>query len=244
MSSRPRGPALYELARDRAEPPPAGAYPPPPPPSSTTPAPSIWPAAASRSIRIPVGYLFLAVAAVIASLIGGYTFGFSKGEASERAARLQTEPPLSAPSLSPSEPADPVAALPTPSNRPANPQSQPQKPASQPPQQIDPHRPATASSGDPRSPGLNYFIIARLSPPDAQKAADYLSANGVAASVVPSDNLNFRHVVANRGFSASELRGPEYQKLLADIKRVGRAFKKATSSPTDFADAYPSKFNP
>jgi len=255
MSPRPRGPALYELVRDREEPPPARAVPTPEPRPSTpipaTPAPSVWPAVASRSIRIPAGYMFLALAGLIAAALTAYTLGFSRGKSSERADRIQAEPPISAPFDTPTEPS---SALPSPgaSRQPttsAQPQRTPNQPANTPantPNTIDPHKPATstASSSDPRTPGLNYFIIARLSPPDAQKAADYLSSNGVAASVVPSDNLNFRHVVSNRGFSPSELRGPEYQKLLADIKRVGRAFKKATSSPTDFADAYPSKFNP
>lgn len=189
--------------------------------------------------------MFLAIAALIAATIGAYALGFSSGKSTERAERIQSEPPITAPFTNPSEPNTPLQAH-TDTRQPAS--SQPQRPANTPPStpnpSIDPHRPATSSSGDPRSPGLNYFIIARLSPPDAEKAADYLSSNGVAASVVPSDNLNFRHVVANRGFSASELRGPDYQKLLSDIKRIGRAFKKATSSPTDFADAYPSKFNP
>ncbi len=246
MSHRPRGPALYELVREREEAPPVRANPLPPaatPPAPIPSAPATWPAVASRSIRIPVGYLFLAVAALIAASLSAYTLGFSRGKSTERADRLQSEPPISAPFSNPSEPTqtnEPLSAAAN--NRQSSPQTQPQRPAATPPPPIDPHRPA--SSGDPRSPGQNYFIIARLSPPDAQKAAEYLSSNGVAASVVPSDNLNFRHVVANRGFSASELRGPEYQKLLSDIKRVGRAFKKATSSPTDFADAYPSKFNP
>lgn len=248
MSPRPRGPALYELARERDDAPPvrsAATPPSTPPPVNPIPAPSAWPAAASRSIRLPVGYIFLALAALIALALAAYTLGFSRGKSAERADRLQTEPPISAPFNTPSEPAEPTSALPTPaSQRNATPQSQPQRPPVTPPNSVDPHRPASGSTGDVRSPGLNYFIIARLSPPDAQKAAEYLSSNGVAASVVPSDNLNFRHVVANRGFSASELRGPEYQKLLADIKRVGRAFKKATSSPTDFADAYPSKYTP
>ncbi len=242
MSPR-RGPALYELIRDkprvRVQ---AGSSPAesPRPEPVLEPAPAVGGsmfAGAGRSIRVPMGYVFLAVAVGIALLFIGYFVGHSRAAAEFRAERraqsadLLTEPVT-----------DPLAErggqLPDPGIRQAPGNSRPTggaRPAGQ----------ASAVVGsDPRVSGLNYFICARLREEEAIRAAEFLSANGVAAAVTPADNARLRLVIASRGFTRDEIRGAEATALRARITSLGRIFKDQHKGPTNFHDVYPEKYQP
>ena len=250
MSPPRRGPALYELIRDkpRVRVPVDGERPvrdsaPPPIPSG----PSQIIASAGRSIRVPVGYVFLAVAAGIALLFAGYFVGHSRANAKALADRRAQSAALLDDSV-----ADPLAALgsqvspgggqPTPNPRqggaptPSRPTTTANRPGA---------GQASAAVGlDPRAPGLNYYICARLREEEAVRAAEFLSANGVAAAVTPADNPTLRLVVATRGFTREEMRGGEASALRSRISSLGRIYKEQHKGPTDFHDVYPEKHQP
>lgn len=251
MSPPRRGPALYELIRDKprvrvavdGERPARDAA---PPPLAPGPAPML--ASAGRSIRVPVGYVFLAVAAGIALLFAGYFVGHSRANAKALAERRAQSAALLDDSV-----ADPLTALgsrvsPGGSQPAVNPPKQATTPALSRPAGTQTRTGAGQASAavglDPRAPGLNYYICARLREEEAVRAAEFLSANGVAAAVTPADNPTLRLVVATRGFTREEMRGGEASALRSRISSLGRIYKEQHKGPTDFHDVYPEKYQP
>ncbi len=261
MGLRRKGPALIELVQGRdvarsapishvptapisprpaPRPMPEGrpAPAPPPPPSLDAAPGSLFPAAGS-SIRVPVGYLFLALALAFALVIAGYFAGYARRGAIEKARDATSQAPIPGPED------DPL-------NRPlANPPETAAKPAGQAQANTATKKTPVSPSGaarpsdDPRTPGLNYFILAdRISPEEAQKAADFLNSRGVAATVTFSNNAKFRRVVATRGFAGADVNGPEATRLKADAARIGSVYKTQERGPVDFAKPYPEKFQP
>lgn len=275
MGVRRRGPALIELVRGarmdaptppaRIDPPttraPAAPPRPPPPPPASRPAPSPSPApheepgwpTAGDSIRVPVGYIFLAVGAIIGVFIIAYFIGFSRGEVREKTRLAAAEPPLPSPDLDPLN--RPLANQPTDTR--AAPGSQTRAPDGKSTSKTQgsnatgagggaktPERPAQLP-GDPRTPGLNYFILAdRIHEDEAQKAADFLTSHNLAAAVVHSNNARFRRVIATRGFPGSEVSGADAQKLRQEAARIGQLYKSQQQGQVDFAKVYPEKFQP
>lgn len=246
MSPPRRGPALYELIRDkpRVRVPVDGDRPArePSAPVVGGGAPQVF-SGAGRSIRVPMGYVFLAVAAGIALLFLGFFIGHSRANSKAMEERRAQSAALLEDSV-----ADPLAEL---GSR-VNPQSG--QPSANPP--VRPSgsgTPAGASNAgrasaavglDPRAPGLNYFICARLRESEAVRAAEFLSANGVAAAVTPADNPSLRLVVATRGFTREEMRGGEATGLRSRITSLGRIYKDQHKGPTNFHDVYPEKYQP
>lgn len=265
MARKRRGPTLLELIR---EPPPGGSFRVSPggaPSRSVAPSdpgggPGWWQMGA-RTVRLPVGYLFVAAGVALALTVVGYFIGYKRAEQDARAQRAREGQALVDSSLDPlnggigsgaplaQTQSTPVTGAPAPGG---TRQSQPQQqPAGQPPQQ--PRQPsggqappATRPSDlerDPRVAGMNYLIIARLGPDEARKAAAYLQANGVDVAVIPTNSERFREVIATRGFAAGEVTGPERQRLESRIKELGRLYRLQERGPTDFSDMYPKRFS-
>ncbi|MBL0920841.1 MAG: hypothetical protein IBJ10_01795 [Phycisphaerales bacterium] len=258
MSPPKRGPALYELIRDKprvrvsvdSERP--TREPAPMPMSGAGSGGSVF-AAAGRSIRVPMGYVFLVVAAVIAMLFGAYSVGHSRASAKALADRraqsaaLLDEPAVADPLAQLGARVNPAGANPAPTQtRTAAPA--PTTQAQRPPAGPGPNQRAGTAAAtvgrDPRVAGLNYFICARLREEEAVRAAEFLSANGVAAAVTPADNASLRLVVATRGFSRDEMKGGEASALRSRITSLGRIYKSQHKGPTDFHDVYPEKHQP
>lgn len=230
-----------------------------------------------RTLRVPLGWVFVAAALLVGLCWLAYEGGFRRGSSSEREKRIVAQGPIVGPEQDPlnARPAAPkpieaqskppaagtLPGSPSGGNQPAaagkpggtaKPQTGgPTKPLPSPgassatqaaPTQTAPQPFVTGA--DPRTAGMNYFVLARLPQDEAEKAAAYLSKNGVAAAVVPSDNPKFQHVITTRGFVGSDLNGPEASRLKSEIRRIGRAFKAETKGPTDFADLYPRKHTP
>ncbi len=237
---------MYELIRDkpRVRVPVDGDRPArePSAPVAGAGAPQIF-SGAGRSIRVPMGYVFLAVAAGIALLFVGFFIGHSRANSKALADRRAQSAALLEDSV-----ADPLAELGSRVNPQANqpPVNSPVRPAGggSPTTQPDAGRASAAVGLDPRAPGLNYFICARLREPEAIRAAEFLSANGVAAAVTPADNPTLRLVVATRGFTREEMRGGEAAGLRARITSLGRIYKDQQKGPTNFHDVYPEKYQP
>lgn len=202
---------------------------------------SFW-ASPSRTLRIPLGFVFVAAALVIALVIGAHAIGYHRGAEKERteAFRRAFGEPI---------PVDPLAQ-----------QAGPERvgggggggQAVQPSPATDGGGQATqggrqparsaANPGDPRTLGLNYFHVARVDEGEAERIAAFLNANGVAAAVVPSNNPRLRIVVATRGFPRGEVFGPEANALKSKIQRVGRLYKAQQNGSTDFSDVYAVRY--
>lgn len=261
MGLRRKGPALIELVqgRDVARSAPVSHVPTAPVASRPAPRPmpearsapaapvaeaspaSLFPAAGS-SVRVPVGYLFLALALGFALVIAGYFAGYARRGAIEKARDATSQAPIPGPEDDPlnrplANPPETLGVKPvagTQANAGAGARKQAVNPSG-----------AAPPSDDPRTAGLNYFVLAdRISPEEAQKAADFLSSRGVAAAVVFSNNAKFRRVIATRGFPGAEVNGPDASRLKADAARIGGLYKTQERGPVDFAKPYPEKFQP
>jgi hypothetical protein len=204
----------------------------------------------ARTVRIPIGYVIVAGGLALALAVVAYLIGYSRAEAnaeSERRRVLQTE-------------LDMVDPLNAPSGTLANPQTTqnaptggaaPTQTTTRPPQANQPgatqtpptgaQRQAGALERDPRVPGLNYWVIARLGPDEARRAAAYLQASGVDVAVVETNSDKFREVIASTGFEG--LSSPEAARLKSRILELGRLYRVQEKGPTDFSDMYARKFS-
>ena len=200
------------------------------------------PATLNQSIRLPLGYIFVACAAVILLLVIAYSVGYARGNNASKAEKAgflnnsnSTESTESTTSnnTTTSPPMDNQAASTTSHNN-ANPDlSKGNRNLSNP-------TPTTDRTTDTRRKGLNYIFVERFSPEEADQVADYLAGQGIDAMVLPANN-RLRQVVLRQGFEgwSSNRQG---QALLAKIKALGREWKSQHGGTKNFDQAYGNKF--
>ncbi len=201
-----------------------------------------------QAIRIPVGYLFGAIAIFLIGSFFAYSLGWTrseqKGKAEEVARESLSTPPLTDPLTMPVN-TDLVRVAPPRANQRVTIDVTEPVPTS--------GRGSSLSTGeailvddpseDPRIDGMNYFVVATLPKAEAERAAAFLARNGVPAArlgAVPGRKLH--PVVALRGFEPGSLKEPEAQQYRALIQRLGRDYKRDEKGPVDFSDLWLQKF--
>lgn len=203
-----------------------------------------------RSIRLPVGYLFFAIAGVIALIIGGYMLGYSQRDrlAEQERMRYLTSG-TSDPITNGGAIADPLAGnrATTPrgsssdTRRPTNPAAQTGLQTGSPLANVWFVREGVT---DPRERGRNYFILATNYPwNEAEKAALFLGRNGVPAVVYPSRRADRWNLSTRQGFEGGSFREAEAQALVSRIKAIGKDYRATERGATDFDDLYPARFD-
>lgn len=267
MARKRRGPTLLELIR---EPPPGGAFrmhsggahvngdssaAPGPTASPRGFAPSSgglsWWQMGARTLRIPVGYVIVAAGLALALAVVGYLVGYSRavaGVKAERAREMQAQLQMVDPLNSPAQTAIPAGNIEQaqrppaqqPEQRQAPPPASPQQQASRPPSNAG--VPPADLERDPRVAGLNYWVVARLGPDEARRAASFLLANGVRAAVVETNTDRFREVIVSEGFEGSP-NAPQPAAIKARVLELGRLYRVQEKGPTDFSDMYARKFS-
>ncbi|MGP1311030.1 MAG: hypothetical protein ACTS27_12610, partial [Phycisphaerales bacterium] len=181
-----------------------------------------------------------------------YLIGYGRAEAhaeAERARTIQAQLDMVDPLNAPGEPAGSQAAPVTTATRPptggqqaANrPAQQPQTGSGGGSATNQPRQPAVTTA-DPRVPGMNYWVVARLGPDEARRAGAFLMANGVDVAVLESNSERFREVIAATGFEGSGT-SPEAARLKARILELGRLYRVSEKGPTDFSDMYARKYS-
>jgi hypothetical protein len=200
-----------------------------------------------RIVRLPVGYLFLAGALVVVLIVGGYLIGYRRADSALRdrersLAQRELESAVQDPLLD-EAPLNPDL-LPSAgrSGTPTGATNQPRQPAASTEPAASPV-PSTAPGADQRTPGLNYFIVARDLPDEAERAAAFLRDNGVPAAVVPSSSTGLRLVVALQGFTGEQMRAGEHNALKVRLQSLGRIWKRDEGGTTDWDDTYPAKYS-
>lgn len=227
-----------------------------------------------RTMRVPVGYIFLAAAALLTATLASYMFGFRRGGvARERelvalradaAVRGPAKDPLLAdqnaqrPPVAPTntraggeidaaEAASALGPLVAGTTAPNAPSSA--EPASKPAASRDPLV-IEDSTRVPLAAGLNYYIIDRLRPDEALAAARYLRLHGVEAAVFstrilfPGDSSSLRLVVALKGFAPGEVSSPESKTYASRIREIGRRWRAEENGVSDFSTMYAAKYQP
>jgi hypothetical protein len=271
MARKPTQPALYELLRPKGHVralPPAPSHAPPPsqPPADLGGFVAGGPAGPGRNVKIPVGYVYMAIAVVLFVVVLAYVYGFASGERSAKdkldqrrieelaqQAALPKVDPLKAGETPPSirsegreehrEPArDGGGARPqrgTPAGDRRGETAPPATPPAHPEQDLGP-----APGTDPRVPGLNYFVLAHTSTVGGQRIVEFCRRHGLDAHLVPDNNGSLRVVIVTPGFASGDRKSPEIAALESRIRAVGIKFRDAGSNNRDFGDAYPMKFKP
>jgi len=219
-----------------------------------------------RVIRVPVGYLIVALLLILSLAITGYIVGYKKRDRDlQRQAELAlarqfdgvTDPlALSTPPTGlPPSPRPPQLPQSTNATTPTTPTT-PANPANRSNQTINaPNTPNTTlpKSGrvflvrqpadDPRQVGRNYLVVAQLAMAEAERAANFLAAKGLEIAVVSVDNRSSTaFVVVVQGFGPGEWYGPDGKRLERDVQALGREYKRDDKGPVDFSDAWWQKF--
>jgi len=207
-----------------------------------------------RSVRLPMGFVVLAVVAVAVLLSLSWLLGRGAGADEARRdfhtsgqARVQTDPlrsngampvtsdsatveaaPAATENLTPTPPplTDVVNSDPVPAGTVeiAAPDAAPQ---------------TALSDGDPRVPGLYYWVLATTTPAGATRTATFCRENGLDARVILGQNTRLARVIVLPGLKSDRLSDPTTRALADQIERVGRLWKQHDGH-TSFEDKYTS----
>jgi len=253
-SPRRKGPALYELLGSRPINKPGGSR--APVEDSLEPEEdSAFGIKPGRSIRLPVGYLFFAIAGVIALIIAGYMFGYHQRDrvAEQERMRMLTgeNPDSGAPQGS--SIADPLNQSSGSRGGTNAGEQRSQSGSGSTPRNQSGSRTGSSLNNvwfvrdgvaDPRERGRNYFMLATNYPWDeAERAALFLGRNGVGTVVYPSNRSDRWNLSTRQGFEGGTFRDAEAQALVDEIKRLGRQYRSDERGATDFDDLYPALYN-
>jgi hypothetical protein len=237
----PRTP-LYEVLarhRERASRPAEGAAPPRDERASEHPS-------TARTIRVPLGYVFLAAAGVIILIAVAYMIGHERGEQVARAVFEQEILDATRMANSGSVVRDPLAEGSEPMEGDEATVPGGGEPAES-PAADEVAAPADGARGwgpinsDPRQPGLNYRVLATTRPDGARRLAAYCRENGLEAYVVGDDNSRLRQVIVLPGFErlpTPSNPNPLAERLVRTVERIGERWKAEHRGESDLKDAY------
>lgn len=204
---------------------------------------------AAGTVRVPVNAIYLAIAALVAMIVLSFAVGsvLSKREAEQAALRQVPQPLIVEPaeggdegSLGAALPVDPTPARPsTPPPSPAN--------ARRPSADASCLLPGGWTSGDPRTPGLNYLLLATLNQTESEDAVAFLAANGLEtfALRVETQALKGNNSGPARPYRLYVLKGitsEEYSRRMtartnieAEVARLGPKWQKERRGSSNFA---------
>lgn len=252
MSRRRDTPALYELiAGERRGS--LGAHGPlpgrDPSPVSASPPPDISPAHSlgdvggpQRSVRMPMGFVAVAVGVGVVLIVLAYAVGHSIGAkrtleetqrrptpdrdyASDPQSPLQ-DPGRESDSLSDQRPLRNESENPSPAG--LGGESNRQSPAADPPK--------PGRNEDTRVAGLNYLIIEQFDRTEADKVSDFLIGQGIDVMVLPAKNPGLYQVIARRGIEGPA--GDEREEFERRVVRLGKDWKSKHGGSKNFDQCY------
>ncbi len=235
---KPTHTALYELMGRRD-----GAERPPKPTGEEQPRHS-WRSSAGRTIRVPVGYLWLAGAGGLVLLIGAFSTGYLRGQ-HEATATLEREwlatrqPTLAVPppEIDTGDPPVRTEASPGIETRAVTDLSE------------QAHRRAQAPAAgpglilsDPRQEGINYFILIHTHRKNAEDLAVFFRQEGVEAYAVPdANNRSLYRVLALPGYARGQRASEPVRALEQRIIDATRKWKLQRNA-RDELGYYPERF--
>ena len=264
MGRNKRGPALYELIRDRSRPesraPVEHAAPTRSTPTETDDdvrAPA-W-LSPGRTVRVPMGYFFFAIGLVLIVGWGGYAIGYRHAERTWEANRKRD----AAAQLN--ELRDPILDAPLNTGL-ITPNEQSDQNTNDVERETDPPKPTPAPAtlanrqlssgvylveeiggpGEPRTRGMNYYqLMSSPNREEVMRAAEFLVDNGIEVAMITVRRNNSRPsytIQALKPFPGSTLRGAEASRYMDQLKQLGRVYKKDHRG-VDFESTLAVKFN-
>lgn len=244
MARKPRRPALYELIHQKlglvvsSPSRRTDVYDGPPAESSES-----W-LSPGRSVRIPVGFLFLAGAGVIAVGIISFMIGHRAGgrameaQYADRFGGMPMMTPVRDPLTEGADQEEPGgyadgdlrSTVERAEEAATVPVTEPPAPVV-----IDQRQWGPVES-DPRQEDLHYFILATTRTEGARRLAEFCRVNGLEAYVVPSNNSRLRCVTVLPGFETKS--GPQVRRMREQIHRIGAMWKARYPVESDLRDAF------
>ncbi len=212
-----------------------------------------------RTVRMPVGFFFIGVAAVIAAAVGGYTLGYmKKGQeisAEERRQAAAEAALLREPSGFGGVNPDLLGG--------AEDRSADRQRATQPRTQTPPRtRPETAptqqeariegpagliivggGTPDPRESGKNYAILSSVGWDRALALGEFLASQGLEVAVLPAHNGRLHPVVSLGGLTREEYRSSSREQHERLLKRLGREWAASGTGRKDFEGLYWARYD-
>jgi hypothetical protein len=203
-----------------------------------------------RTIRLPVGYVFIAAAVVIfigvASYLFGYKIGRERGQTEQAQLLARYGSPVAEDPLNLVNGTDPNpqrSSVPVTREDGRTGTGQPAGEADGTAPDGDTPDEATSTSNNTprRERGLNYWIVASYPRDAAQRLADFLQSQGVASEVVPVDNATSQ-VWALPGFSRELLRSSQARDFEQRLRRLGRVWMNEHRGGDDLGSMYLKKY--
>ena len=207
-----------------------------------------------RTLRIPVGFLFVTAGVLILLLATAYGIGFNRGEHAGRQLRAQDQQDVlqrQSRMNAVSEVAEPGGALaPASSVQPASAQSASTAdsvtaPAPTPtpvPVRATPSETFAPSLEESRKIGLNYYVIDHPSQQKVDQLITFCLENGLQARRTTTRGGGAK-VYVLPGFEPGGSRDPEIIRLLDRIREVGILWKRlAPRQNSDFSTRYAEKY--
>lgn len=213
------------------------------------------------TLSIPRFYTMIAVALVliVGAWAGGYRIGYTDGR-DEMSQFVRTDQPVVSPQSDPTGSSRPDPATTRPADRgtaPATNQANNQQPtnpsASRTLDAI--MTPTGFRPDDPRTPGMNYLMLATLPTVQASEAISFMRANGVTIIGVPqldsgrgSANNPSRYTLYSLGlaipgnrWSAMSNQRAEHQQMIAEL---GKRWQREQQGGSDFSQPLWEKYEP
>ncbi len=258
---RKKGPALYELIRDRhrAESYTAPAPGPGPEPDSDSDVRVAHWLSPGRTVRVPMGYFFFGVGLLLIVAWGAYAIGFHRAETiGEQRLQEQASDQFNDQF---NNVRDPLSDLPRNPDLLNNDRGQTEQNASKtnetreqtPPPRTNNRELRTGLhlvedpglAGDPREEGMNYYQLMTSSNHDeVVRAAEFLNDNGLTVAVarVRSNNSRPNYVLqVIKPFPGTPERSAEGRQFKEQLQQLGRTYRRDHSG-VDFDSLYPVKF--
>ena len=194
-----------------------------------------------RVVRLPVGYIFLALGFVALVIAAAFVLGHARGESAARARFEREFTAAPGPGASLRDPLrGPEAGAPV--VAPNTPGATRTDADIAPPAAVDP-RGWGRIDADRRVAGRAYFVLAETTPGGAGRLAEFCRAEGLETYVIAGENASLRRVVAFPGFDPDERASEAAQALRARIHAIGDRWKRAEPGASDLRDAYPSTYS-
>lgn len=199
-----------------------------------------------RFVQIPVGYVFIAGAAVLVVVALGYMLGYSRGHDAARLVLEEDLAPTQQVSDAAGRPRDPLLAGTTSTAGESRSGSgrdtvRTQRPLAL-PGTSDGQGLWGAIESDPREPGFNYFVLAETRLDGALRLAEFCRERGLETYVVSSNNPRRRLVIALPGFEPGQRTSAQTRAVEDHIHRIGQSWKDTEPGATDLRDAYPVRY--
>ena len=169
-----------------------------------------------RVVRVPVGYVWIAMGGLILLAVLAYMYGFSRGSSQAQADASRISAGLEQKLSEGFQVRDPLL----------NAAPEVRKPDRRP------------DNGDPRVPGMAYFIAETPLKERSMEIVTFIreQGQGLDAAIVPADNERLRQIIVLPGFKPSEAKTRD--QLRKRIIELGRRFERIGKNNDNFDDTY------